>query len=411
MGVLLLVAGEMALVWLIASAASRGQGHWFFAAGLAALAAALVAYARGRRSVLYGLWFASLLTALTALGLEATLHLWPGILKGRVANVAYTGYHWQRGGIYRLDPHAGPVMRPSVRRRMYWNGHWWTHESNAAGYRGPLLGRAQAVFLGDSMVYGHGVEADQAVPAAFARRTGVAAANLGQQGTCVIQALLAFLDKGIALRPSVVFLCVHPTDLEEAERYYGEAELRRFLTLSVEGGARPLVVPEYRPRAWWSPARLWAEDLAIPLRCSGILGAAARSWRNRDLAPAGARRDPFIPTDGDVEAPMPALDPAQPARVRLSWDANRHALAEVQRACARMDARLVVFDLGYPRALTESVERAAREVGALYSPAGRVVLARARAGEVVYLADDGHWSPRGAEIVAEELARVDAARP
>jgi hypothetical protein len=410
-GVVLLVAGELALLWVIASAASRGQGLWFFAAGLAALAAALLAYRRGRRPVLYGLWFASLLAALTALGLEAALHLWPGILEGRVANVAYTGYHWQRGGIYRLDPHAGPVMRPGVRRRMYWNGHWWTHDSNAEAYRGPLLGRAPAVFLGDSMVYGHGVEADQAVPAAFARHTGVVAANLGQQGTCVLQALLRFLDTGAALRPSVVFVCVHHTDVEEAERYYGDAELQRFLGLSVVDGARPNVVPEYRPRAWWNPARLWAEDLAIPLRCAGILGAVGRSLGESDRARGGARRDPFIPTDADVEAPMPALDPAQPAAVRLPWEANRHALAELQRACTRIGARLVVFDLGYPRVLTESVERAAGEAGAAYSPAGRVALARARAGEVVYLAGDGHWSPRGAEIVAEELARVPGWRP
>src|SRR5205814_10294781 len=132
-GVWLVAATELALVWVIASAASRGQGHWFFAAGAAALALALVAHRRGHRSILYSLWFASLLAALTALGLEATLHLWPGILKGRRANVAYTGYHWQRGGIYRLDPHAGPVLRPNVRRGMYWNGHWWTHETNAAG--------------------------------------------------------------------------------------------------------------------------------------------------------------------------------------------------------------------------------------------------------------------------------------
>jgi hypothetical protein len=409
MGLALLALSELLLVWVVASAASRGQGHWFFAAGLAALAVALAAYRRGRRSVLHGLWFASLLAVLTALGLEAALHLWPGILKGRVANVAYTGYHWQRGGIYRLDPHAGPVMRPSVRRGMYWNGHWWTHESNAAGYRGELLDRADAVFLGDSMIYGHGVEADQTVPAAFARRTRLAVANLGQQGTCVIQALLTLLDKGLALRPSIVLLCVHHTDLEEAERYYGEPELRRFLTLSVVDGARPLVVPEYRPRAWWSPARLWAEDLAIPLRSSGILGAVGRSVRDGDLARGGVRRDPFLPTDGDVEAILPALDPAAPERVRLPWEANRHALAEVHRACQRMGARLVVFDLGYPRALTESVERAAHEVGAVYSGAGRIALARARAGEVAYLADDGHWSPRGAEIVAEELARVAAA--
>jgi hypothetical protein len=45
-----------------------------------------------------------------------------------------------------------------------------------------------------------------------------------------------------------------------------------------------------------------------------------------------------------------------------------------------------------------------------YTSAGRVALTRAYAGEAVYLAGDGHWSPAGHRIVAEELARHPAVR-
>ncbi len=51
------------------------------------------------------------------------------------------------------------------------------------------------------------------------------------------------------------------------------------------------------------------------------------------------------------------------------------------------------------------MEALAHEVGAAYSDAGRQVLARSQAGERVYLADDGHWSPAGNDAMAEALAR------
>jgi hypothetical protein len=393
-----LVAGELLLLWVLASAASRGQGFWFFAAGLVLLAGALLAHRRGRRLVLYRLLYLSLLGAAAALAFEALLHAAPGLLRGHVANVAYTGYHWQSGGIYRLDPHRGPILRPSFRRRMYWNGHWWTHETNAGAYRGERLERADVVILGDSMIYGHGVEAAQTVPARFAALTGSATANLGQQGTSLVQSLLILLEKGAPLRPRLVLVSSHPTDVQEAVRDYGAAELEAFARSSPAGGWRPRVVPEYQPRPWWDPVQAWSTHLSLPLRSAGIAGALARAWRGGAPAAAGPARDPFVPTAGDREVPLSELGPP------VGWQAHRHAVAEIKKACDAMGASLVLFDLGYPDAFSAAIESLAAEVGARYSPAGREALSRSLAGEHVYLADDGHWSPQGAQVVARRLA-------
>ena len=40
------------------------------------------------------------------------------------------------------------------------------------GYRGAAVDAADVVFLGDSMIYGHGVENDQTVPSQFQAITG-----------------------------------------------------------------------------------------------------------------------------------------------------------------------------------------------------------------------------------------------
>ncbi len=398
----LLAATELVMLWILSSAASRGQGLIPFVAGLALLAATLEAFRRGARRPLYALWFVSLLATVAALAFEALLASSPGLLKGRVADVAYSGYHWQRGGIYDLDPVLGPVMRPSFARPMYWNGHRWRHETNAAGYRGPLLARADAVFLGDSMIYGHGVEEDETVAAAFSAQTGESVANLGVQGTCVLQSVVRFLDHGRPLRPRRVFLCVHPTDVEDALHFYGAAELRRVSSLPLADGARPRVLPEFQPPTWRTPVRLWAARFALPLRCSGIAGALVRALRERALA--APPRDPFVPTQGDRDRIISGLAPADPEADRTSWEAQRHAVAELARAGRRSGARLVLFDIGYPDGFSAAVKALAAEVGATYSPAGRAALDRALAGERVYLPNDGHWTPLGSRLVAEALA-------
>jgi hypothetical protein len=370
------------------------------------LALAVVAFARGRRDVLYRYVYLLVLGAAAALAFEAVLHLRPTVLRGRLANIAYTGYHWQRGGIYELDRHRGPVLRPGVRRTMYWNGHWWHHETGASGWRGPDVAHADAVFLGDSMIYGHGVEEQQTASARFAARTGTTAVNLGQQGTCQIQSFLTLSRHAARLRPRLVFASLHPTDLEEAPRLYDDGELRRFAEAPDDAAYEPVVRPGFQPRPpGWDLRSVWTRFIALPLRCAGLAGTLTHWNRPGAQAEEQYARDPFVPAAVEIDALPPALAPDAPEATSLPWRAERRAVREMKRLCDRTGARLVVFDLGYPRQFSQAVEALAREIGVTYSDAGRQVLARCQAGERVYLVDDGHWSPAGNDAIAEQLAR------
>lgn len=401
-----LIVSYLALLWVLASIASRGQGFVFFATGLVALGVGLVAFRRGRRVVLYGTYLVVLIGATLGLVFELVLRLAPGVLSGHVANVAYTGYHWQKGGIYGLDDHLGPAMLPGVRRTTYWAGRWWWHEANADGYRGPVVARADVVFLGDSMVYGHGVEEEQTVAARFAARTGRAVANLGQQGTCQVQSWIRFERLGLKLRPRHVFASSHFTDIGEATQWYPADELERLLASPADAPYRPLARPQYRPRPWWDPLSLWATRLALPLRCSGVAGAVVRSLGGRGPAvrPAGASAW-VAPSEAQMAAPFAPLQPGSSYEDALGWRVHVRSVREIKRLCDGIGARLVLFDIGYPRAFTAAIEGLAREVGAEYDPAGRDALARAVEGRPIYLPDDGHWTPEGNDDVAAELAR------
>jgi hypothetical protein len=389
---------------VIASAASRRHGGIVLALGLALLWTGLRSRRRGRPEWLLRLAYLSVLAAVSALLVEAALHLRPGLLGGRVANFAYTGYHPYKGGIYSIDPHVGQLMRPDVHRWMYWNGHWWRHDTNRRGWRGPELDRADAVFLGDSMIYGHGVNEEGTVSAQFTLRTGATSANLGQQGTCAVQQLVLLRRRGRPLRPRVVYLCAHPTDVEDVTRMYDDAEQRRFL-------ADPAYEPRVRPGppSSWDPLWLWGRYVGLPLRSGGILGTLMRTLREGPPREQPPGRDPFLPTEDEFSEVTRALY-AGDGPAALAVRVHEESLREVARECARIGARLVLFDIGYPRAFSAATRSLAGEIGAEYSPAGEVALARAWRGARVYLANDGHWTAEGARIVAEELARTAASR-
>jgi len=406
-GIAPIVVAYCGLLWIVASAASRRNGFAWALAGLLALAFALRRHRQGRPGTLHRLCFGILLAAVTALGIEALLRVWPGLVQGAVANKLYSRYHVYTGGMYERDRHLARRLRPDVHAMTYWNGHWWRHDTNPQGFRGPAVSRADAVFLGDSMIYGHGVETDQTVPARFSALTGRPVANLGQESTALVQASMLLRRKGLALGPKAVFVCSHPNDLEDDSILYEESELRRFL-------AEPDYEPSVRekalwPKPWYDLFEIWTRHVGLPLRSSGLAGTLAKAAVDgtlklrRGREPGPPKR--FVPSDEYVAQPFAPLAPGAGEKDKLEWEVHRSSVALIRRLAEGIGARVVLFDIGYPTAFSRAIEGLAREQGLEYNPAGRVVLARVRAGEDLFLIDDGHWNPAGADAVARELAR------
>jgi hypothetical protein len=401
-----LVSGYCGLLWIVASAASRRNGFAWVLAGLVALAFGLRHHRRGRPEILYRLCFGLLLAAVTALGVEALLWIRPTLVSGAVANKLYSRYHVYTGGMYERDRHLGHALRPDFHASTYWNGHWWRHDTNAQGFRGPSVSRADAVFLGDSMIYGHGIETDQTLPARFSALTGRPVANLGVEATGLVQTSILLRRKGLSLRPKVVFVCSHPNDLDDNTELYADAELRRFLS-------EPDYLPVVRekalwPKPWYDLFEVWTRHLGLPLRSSGLVGTLGKAALTGTLGlRRGGEASPstrFLPADEYVETPFAPVLPGASPRDRLEWEVHRRAVSVIHRLAEGIGARVVLFDIGYPTAFSRAIEGLARDEGVAYSPAGRAVLKRARSGEEMYLRDDGHWTPAGADAMARELA-------
>jgi hypothetical protein len=397
------------LLWFT-SGVVRTRGLTIFGCGLLGLAACAVV-ARWWRLPFFIFSLALTIFAVVIASAECVLRAVPGLLTGSIANCAYGGYHCESGGIYKRDRHLGLALRRNCSREIYWNGHWWHHATNSEGYRGAAVAHADAVFLGDSMVYGHGVEEDQTVPHCFGVRAGCTVANFGQQGTCLIQMAMRMRHIGVGLKPRVVFACSHFNDIEEATGWYPESEVERFVRSSPSEHYEPVARPSCWPYPWWRiDRRLWDAQLAPALRVAGVVPgwrAAAEQgsiqWKSK-LATDCSQI--YVPSPELIAQPFTPWDESVPPNIHLGWLAHRKALAQIHDLCKRNGAELVLFDLGYPSTFSRAIEQLAEEMGVAYSPAGRVALERAQAGEETYLANDGHWSARGSEIVATELLKT-----
>jgi hypothetical protein len=399
-----------ALLWLVSGLLRTGS-FVLFAGGLIALSVCLVAARYGRARPFFILSPVVILSAVVVGTLEGALRLAPSLLVGELAESAFGRYHALPGGIYTRDAHLGYALKPDCSCKVFWSGHWWHHQTNSAGFRGPAVEHADAVFLGDSMIYGHGVENDQTVSSFYGARTGQEVANLGQQGTCLVQMAWRLRHTGLALGPRLVFVCSHFNDIDEAVSWYPEAELRRFVDSAPQEEYEPLAHRSFWPRPWYRvDAHVWDERLAPSLCLGGALrgmqqALAAGKLRPREFR-APAQHEMFVPSSELVARPFAPWQTDAPAAQRLGWQVHCRALARMERLCRQHGAKLVLFDLGYPTAFSEAIEDQARKLGVTYSPAGRVVLQRALAGEEMYLVNDGHWSPQGSAAIAEVLSRV-----
>ena len=162
---------------------------------------------------------------LVLVSLEAALRLAPGLIGGRLANAVYSAYG--PAGIYFRDREVQMnFMWPNFVTRAYWNGYWWQHRTDAGGFRNPPeLTAKSLVLLGDSLIYGHGVEEEDTAAHLLRAQHGRPAYNMGRQGDCLFQQyVLSRLDLP-RLRPETVVLFVFVNDFRDLEVYRAPAQI------------------------------------------------------------------------------------------------------------------------------------------------------------------------------------------
>ena len=316
------------------------------------------------------------------------------VLPQAISNEVANGYHTGWDGLYYFEPRMDcAFFKPRYSRRMYYNGYRWQHRGDANGFRNPTdRSQVDVALVGDSMIYGHGLEEEDTISHQLEDILHRPVANLGIQGACAHQEYQIVKRYAVALQPRYVFMFFLYNDISDLTGYLTDEEMRRFVQAPPD--ARDV---EYFDLHQVTRGERIAEILrgSYALRAMSILGELVQ----QKLGELGIARS----------APLP-IEYRSDHRMALATIFHEVAVRRMQLIARDHGAEFVhVFiftgqpDSGedfYEDVLARFCARYGIEFLSLRKPFENAV---AR-GEEPYLPRDGHFSPRGARIAAEVLA-------
>jgi hypothetical protein len=238
--------------------------------------------------------------------------------------LAEAGFRWHDDGafphlnLYVADPKLGVRLEPGGTQRISYGGNPVTTVSiNSAGYRGAEWGAPAAdeiVVIGDSQVFGLGVEAEEAAAAEIGRAAGRPVRNAGVPTYGPVE-YLAVLDELLAARkPKTVVLVLNfSNDLFEIDApNTGRHAVWDGWAVRIE--TAPDEVVDFPGRRWiyndshlffalrrvlWAPPEDWS------------LGVASEGTWSRVLGAAEARTEPAPPSGEETTLAAQVTDAAK----------------------------------------------------------------------------------------------------
>jgi hypothetical protein len=355
-------------------------------------------------------WILNLLLVsflLTMGSLEWALHRYPTLLGQDFANGVQTKYTTEPDGIFYEDPTLKiRFMVPNYRTEMYYNGYRWEHQTDALGFRNARLTiPADIVLLGDSTIYGHGVNIDQTVGHYLQALMNVGVANLARQGDCAYTEAYVLTEYLPIFRPWYVVYFYYENDILDLSEYLTQKQLAEFVAQPVErirfnprldvqvalaARSRSLEEAERAQRSLYWTVRERSYLLRIPAYIEFL------RWRQARLVRATS------PGDSDEES--------------LGWRYTKKAILYMNHISERAGARFLIAPITpQNKRHREILARFARERELRLIDLSRVDLSDAS----LFLPGDGHLSPVGARVIAEivaadlkrQFARVQVGRP
>ncbi len=159
--------------------------------------------------------------------IELILRLTVIFLPIELKNLILDKYSFDPAGIYYLDTdYTMHIMKPNfIQPKMFYNNYWWYHKTNNIGIReNRNIEQADIVVLGDSMIYGHGVNIENNMCSYLEKISGWKVANLGVQGDYPPFEYIRFKKLGLFLQPKLVLFFINGLQDESDFSAYSPTE-------------------------------------------------------------------------------------------------------------------------------------------------------------------------------------------
>jgi len=356
---------------------------------------------------------------LRAVGIDHLPTLW--------ANELGTGYAVSGNGIYRFDPSLNMVrMRPHYARKMFFNGYHWHHETDWMGFRNPLdRDRVDVALVGDSMIYGHGLEEPQTVRSHLERLLNRPVANLGIQSAAMDYEYEIIKHDAVRLNPRYLFVFFLNNDITDVEGRLSNSEMRRFLELPEDDHTTRYfdlkpdrrhedgdfsICDFYVVRTGLLFKHLltrWIFDYQAPRLHQGRPTGAASALKpaQRPALPVAMPRTPSVP---DRLAWMTQPPFEGDPRMQLAMQFHLYAILKARNFAERQGMRMIYVFISVPLPYDSLYERSiadyCRTNGIEFFSLRPALDEAQRAGKQVYLPRDGHFSDEGTAVAAQAIA-------
>ena len=314
---------------------------------------------------------------------------------------------YQRDSIlsYRLTPsHTGVFSnRVEYRTTVRTDERGLRIPAGAAGARADAR---RVLMLGDSFVFGQGVDAEDALPlqieqALAQRGDSVSVLNGGVVGYSTVQELAWFERIGGSLKPDVVIV-----------GFFLGNDLQDNRTSSLERFVRGVITAP--PSRWYSPATEWAYRHS---ELYDLVRKVPETWadrrRNGPNAVVTGYSRKYLPPDDSVYRQEIAItasalgglaDHARGVGARLFVVLIPEAI-QVERArqgkLLRIATDSVHFDFDHPN---HDVARRLDSIGVGWLDLTPTLRAAAARGAALYYPIDGHWTRAGNTLAAQTIA-------
>ncbi len=188
---------------------------------------------------------------------ELILTAFPLLLGQDFANMVWSQYHDYDDGIYYFDPELKiNFMKKNYETTCYFNGYQWKHQTDNRGFRNQENHQqADIALMGDSFVYGHGLEEEETIGHFLEKKSNLSTVNLGFQGSSVFEGCYVLNRFTFLYKPKIICYFFCSNDLRDLERALSPKEMTAFCETPLSKLSftpSQLVPPKFLSYKMWS---------------------------------------------------------------------------------------------------------------------------------------------------------------
>ena len=312
--------------------------------------------------------------------LEFLLSINPTIfLEPMHSSLLISKYTYYYDGIYEYDPELKmKFMKPNFKAKMFWGGYRWLHKTDKYGFRNPTdRDKVDIVLLGDSLIYGHGVNQDQTVAYFLENFTSYSVENLARTPDSSFQEIYMLNKYGLNFQPKYVLYFFFSNDLYDVANVLSKEQVMEFIETPIENIT-------FKERAQIKRSKFKGFILSILSQRPYILGA-------------------YSLVKNDINQPSTKLDEQNGSS--LEWNYTKKAILQMKYASDLANAEFIIIPITH-----ENPSWNPEQFSTLYDFSSQNNISFIDISPVFnmssyYLQNDGHYNEDGSKAVAAIVAK------